>query len=62
MIKKNNHVWLQIGCICVGRLIPPKPGWNELCLRIYSPRGCSPCIPARAADATICPKILIEYA
>lgn len=61
MIKKTNHGWLQIGCICVGRLIPLTPGWHELCLRIYSPRGCSPCIPARAADATVCPKILIEY-
>lgn len=52
----------QQHCICLGRLSPPTPGWHDLCLRVYSVLGLSPCIPERASDSTICPKILIEYA
>lgn len=49
------------GCILAGRLVPPSPGWHDLCLRVYSPRGCSPCVPQRARDGTICPKVILEY-
>ena len=57
MIRPNR----EGNCVCLGRLVPPSDGWHDLCLRVYSVYGASPCIPSRAQDATICPKILIEY-
>lgn len=48
-------------CILLGRLTPPSPGYHDLCLRVYSPRGLSPCIACSASSATVYPKVLLEF-
>lgn len=47
--------------ICVGRLVPSSGSVFDYAHRVYSSRGCSPCIITRVADVTLCPKFLIEY-
>lgn len=48
-------------CVCVGRLVPSSGSGYDYAHRVYSSRGCSPCIITRAANVTLCPKFLIEY-